>query len=166
MPARQYELAAEEAASRLIGRLAAGGLTLGLAESCTGGRVASAITAVSGASAVFLGAVVAYANSVKQRVLGVEARIIEEHGAVSEQCAQAMSRGARKALGGDWAIAVTGIAGPGGGSAEKPVGLVYFAWAGPEAASQSARQHFSGTREEVQLQAVCFALGGLEALLG
>ena len=107
------------------------GLTLATAESCTGGLVAARLTSVPGSSDVFLGAVVAYADEVKARELGVPAEVLERHGAVSAEAAAAMAAGARARLGADVAVAVTGVAGPGGGTPEKPVGLVYLHAAGP-----------------------------------
>jgi len=109
----------------VIDLLRAAGRTLVTAESCTGGMVAERLTRVPGASDVFLGGVVSYANRLKRRLLGVDAALLERHGAVSEPVARAMARGARERLGGDFAIAITGIAGPGGGSEEKPVGTVH-----------------------------------------
>jgi nicotinamide-nucleotide amidase len=106
-------------------------LTVGTAESCSGGLVAARLTSVPGSSDVFRGAVVAYANDVKEAELGVAAETLEAHGAVSAEVAAEMARGARERLGVDVAVAVTGIAGPGGGSEEKPVGLVYLNASGP-----------------------------------
>jgi len=100
-------------------------LTLGLAESCTGGMIASYITDVPGSSEYFEGAVVAYSNVVKERLLGVPASTLEQYGAVSAETAIAMARGARKVLRVDVALAITGIAGPGGDTSDKPVGLTY-----------------------------------------
>ena len=108
------------------------GLTLATAESCTGGLVAARLTGVPGSSAVFRGGVVAYADELKERELGVPAALLAEHGAVSAEVALAMAQGARERLGVDVAVSVTGIAGPDGGSEEKPVGLVHFAAAGPD----------------------------------
>jgi nicotinamide-nucleotide amidase len=108
------------------------GLTLCTAESETGGLVAARLTSIPGASDVFVGSVVAYANEVKERQLGVPRRVLASHGAVSPEAAEAMARGARERLGADVAVAVTGIAGPGGGTAEKPVGLVYLHAEGPD----------------------------------
>jgi competence/damage-inducible protein CinA-like protein len=108
------------------------GLTLAVAESCTGGLVAARLTAVSGASAVFRGAVVAYADDVKLDELGVPAEVLEAHGAVSAQAAAAMAAGVRERLRADVGVSVTGVAGPGGGTPEKPVGLVYFYASGPD----------------------------------
>ena len=119
--------------AHVLDLLRARGLTLGTAESCTGGLVAERITRVPGSSDAFMGSVVAYADRVKVEQLGVPAELIEQHGAVSAEVAEAMASGARERLAVDVAIAVTGIAGPGGGTPEKPVGLVYVAAETPEA---------------------------------
>lgn len=112
----------------IVGRLLTGQkLTLGVAESCTGGLIAHRLTNVPGSSNYFLGGIVAYAYDVKERVLNVRHDTLYEHGAVSRETALEMARGARRLLGSDVAIAVTGIAGPSGGTPEKPVGLVYIA---------------------------------------
>jgi len=103
------------------------GLTLSLAESCTGGLIAHRITNISGSSDYFLGGVVAYSNEAKEKILGVPHEILVRYGAVSEETAQAMAEGARRLFASDLALAVTGIAGPTGGTLEKPVGLVYIA---------------------------------------
>ncbi len=108
------------------------GLTLGTAESCTGGMIAARLTDVPGSSDVFRGGVVAYANDVKERELAVPAELLAVHGAVSAEVAAAMAQGARQRLGVDVAVAVTGVAGPGGGTPEKPVGLVFLHAAGPD----------------------------------
>ncbi len=108
------------------------GLTLATAESCTGGLVAARLTAIPGSSDVFLGSVVAYANSVKTSQLGVPEELLATFGAVSAETAAAMAEGARTRLGADVAVSVTGVAGPGGGTAEKPVGLVFLHAAGPQ----------------------------------
>src|SRR6476661_4604202 len=106
--------------------LRARGLRLVVAESCTGGLVGHLLTEIPGSSAWFLGGVLAYADSVKTGVLGVRPALIVEHGAVSAECVLAMAAGARRALGGEVALAVSGVAGPGGGTAAKPVGTVYI----------------------------------------
>ncbi len=116
-----------------LGRLLTdAGLTIAAAESCTGGLISHRITNVSGSSSYFLGGIVAYSNDAKMRVLGVSRRSLELHGAVSEQVALEMARGVRRLLHSDIAISATGIAGPTGGTPEKPVGLVYIALATPE----------------------------------
>ncbi len=140
------------------------GLTLATAESCTGGRVAGRLTAVPGASDVFRGSVVAYADDVKSGLLGVSPQTLADHGAVSAECARELAEGVRAALGVDVAVSITGIAGPGGGSAEKPVGLVFFcASAGSGRLEQELR--FSGDRSQVQRYATVAALHLLRRLL-
>lgn len=145
-------------AERIVAAYSARGLTCATAESCTGGGVGSAVTAVPGSSAVFLGGVVSYANSVKSGVLGVPPAVLDERGAVSSECAEAMAQGVRRLVGADVAVSVTGIAGPGGGSAEKPVGLVWFGLASASGVvSESAV--FPGDRAAVRAAAVERALG-------
>ena len=119
----------DEIEAVVIGHLTAKKKTLALAESCTGGNLAHRVTNVPGASAVFLGGAVCYADAVKEKFLGVRAETLQTHGAVSEAVARAMAVGAREKFGSDFALAVTGIAGPGGGTAEKPVGTVFIALA-------------------------------------
>lgn len=133
------------------------GLTLGTAESCTGGLVAARITDVPGSSDVFLGSIVSYADSVKRDRLGVPDHVLAAHGAVSAETAEAMAAGARAALGVDVAVSVTGIAGPGGGTEEKPVGLVYLHAVGPDG-ELSRRLDFPGDRETIRLRAAVAAL--------
>jgi nicotinamide-nucleotide amidase len=140
------------------------GLTLATAESCTGGMVAERLTSVPGSSDAFLGAVVAYADEIKARELGVAGDTLERHGTVSPEAAAAMASGARARLGADVAVAVTGIAGPGGGSAEKPVGLVYLHAEAPSGA-RSADFVFPGDREGVRRRATVTALHLLRRLL-
>jgi nicotinamide-nucleotide amidase len=124
----------EEPLEAVVGRmLAERGLTLAVAESCTGGLIAGRITAVAGSSRYFRGGVVAYANEAKRDLLGVPEALLREHGAVSEPVARAMAEGARAKLGADLALATTGISGPDGGTPEKPVGLVWIAFASREA---------------------------------
>ena len=132
-------------------------LTLGTAESCTGGLVASRLTSIAGSSDVFLGSVVAYDNSIKEALLGVPAELLAAHGAVSAEVAQAMAEGARERLGVDVALSVTGIAGPGGGTPEKPVGLVFFHVVGP-AGETSLRFEIPGEREWIRARAAVVAL--------
>jgi nicotinamide-nucleotide amidase len=133
------------------------GLTLGTAESCTGGLVAARITDVPGSSDVFLGSIVSYADSVKRDRLGVPDDVLAAHGAVSAETAEAMAAGARATLGVDVAVSVTGIAGPGGGTEEKPVGLVYLHAVGPDG-ELSRRLDFPGDRETIRLRAAVAAL--------
>jgi nicotinamide-nucleotide amidase len=133
------------------------GLTLGTAESCTGGLAAARLTDVPGSSDVFKGAIVAYANEVKAERLGVPEWVLAEHGAVSAEAAAAMAHGARRALGVDVAVAVTGIAGPDGGTEEKPVGLVFLHAAGP-GGEVARRIDFPGDRETIRLRAAVAAL--------
>ncbi|MFZ9901785.1 MAG: competence/damage-inducible protein A, partial [Vulcanococcus sp.] len=135
----------ESLASVVLERLRQRGETLAVAESCTGGGLGASLAAVPGASDVFLGGVIAYANSVKQGLLEVPLALLETHGAVSDPVAQAMAEGVRRRTGADWALAITGVAGPGGGSAEKPVGLVHLAVAGPHGCSSEAVR-FSASR--------------------
>jgi len=123
------------------------GKTLAVAESCTGGLLAMRITAVPGSSEYFLGGIVAYSNFAKETFLSVPPEVIRRHGAVSGECAQAMAQGALSAFGADYALAVTGIAGPGGGSPEKPVGLVYVALASKGAAPKVRKLRLSGSRQ-------------------
>jgi nicotinamide-nucleotide amidase len=140
------------------------GLTLATAESCTGGMVAQRLTSVPGSSRVFRGAVVAYSNEVKEVELGVPLEVLERHGAVSAEAAAAMAAGARERLGADIAVAVTGIAGPNGGSQEKPVGLVYLHAESPSG-SRSADFVFPGDREGVRRRAAVTALHLVRRLL-
>jgi PncC family amidohydrolase len=107
-----------------------------------------------------MGGVVAYSNEVKQALLGVKASTLEAHGAVSEACALEMARGARSTLKTHYALAVTGVAGPGGGSPHKPVGTVWFAWSGPHG-ERAELKHFTGDRARVQRSAMYYALFGL-----
>ena len=117
-------------AGTMVRLLTGRGQTLALAESCTGGFIAHQITNVPGASKIFLGGIVAYSSGVKEKFLGVRPETLKKHGAVSEFVAREMAEGARKKFGADFAIAVTGIAGPGGGTKNKPVGTVFISIAG------------------------------------
>jgi nicotinamide-nucleotide amidase len=128
--AHLYGFDEEEMETVVVRLLAERKKTLAVAESCTGGRLAHGVTNVPGASAVFLGGFVAYSNEAKQKFLGVRAETLAAHGAVSEAVAREMAEGARSQLGADFAIAVTGIAGPGGGTRDKPVGTVFIGLAG------------------------------------
>jgi len=140
------------------------GLTLATAESCTGGLVAARLTSVPGSSDVFVGGVVAYSNEVKARELGVPEATLERFGAVSEEAAEAMTAGARERLGADVAVSVTGVAGPGGGTPEKPVGLVFLHAQGPNG-SLARRLDFPGDREAIRGRATAAALHLVRMLL-
>jgi nicotinamide-nucleotide amidase len=140
------------------------GWTLATAESCTGGLVAAALTAIPGSTDVVAGGIVAYANEVKVEQLGVPAELIEQHGAVSAEVAEAMAVGARERLGVDVAVSVTGVAGPGGGSEEKPVGLVYFHAVTPDA-SKGGSFSFPGDRDSIRRRAVVGSLHLVRRLL-
>ena len=148
-------------AVRLVAACKEKGVTVATAESCTGGLVAGRITAVPGASAVFLGGVVSYANAAKRDVLGVPQEVLDRVGAVSAECAEAMAQGARARLKADAAVSVTGIAGPDGGTPQKPVGLVYLGVA-TAAGVRTECLRLSGDREAIRRQAV---EGALELLL-
>ncbi|MBJ7457235.1 MAG: nicotinamide-nucleotide amidohydrolase family protein, partial [Thermoleophilia bacterium] len=137
--------------------LTAAGQTVAVAESCTGGGLGERLTARAGSSAYVLGGIISYADAVKVGVLGVDPAVIARHGAVSPECAAQMAVGARHLLGSDWAVAITGIAGPGGGSDEKPVGLVHLALAGP-AGVVHLEQRRGGDRDSIRARAVAGAL--------
>ena len=147
-------------AEKLVALLKAQGLTCATAESCTGGGVGSAITAVPGSSAVFAGGVISYSNDVKREVLGVSSDILQNVGAVSSETAAQMAEGARKLLKTDLAVSLTGIAGPDGGSEEKPVGLVWFGLSTKDGV-RTEKCIFRGDRAQVRAQAVTHALGML-----
>lgn len=146
---------------RLLDQLAAALLarqqTLATAESCTGGLVGAALTNLPGSSAWYLGGVVAYANDLKIRLLGVPAETLAAHGAVSLETARAMAQGARAAAAADFAVSITGIAGPAGGTPEKPVGLVFVGVAAPHGTA-AFKHHFSGSRAEIRQAATEAAL--------
>lgn len=143
--ASAVEAAAVDGARRLQAACLDAGLTVATAESCTGGLVAHVLTQVSGSSGYVLGGVVAYADAIKVAVLSVPQAVLDAHGAVSAQVARAMADGARQRFGSDLAVSITGIAGPEGGTAAKPVGLTYLAVAGP-AGTDVRRVVWSGDR--------------------
>lgn len=142
----------------LLQLLRARKLTIGFAESCTGGLLSATLTALSGVSDVYLGSVVSYSNAAKMDVLGVKESALKNEGAVSELVARQMAQGTRKQLKVDVSVAITGIAGPTGGTPEKPVGTVCFAVDGLSLADSSIRRQFSGSRNEVQEASVRFAI--------
>lgn len=133
---------------------------LATAESCTGGLLASTLTDTPGSSEWFVGSVVAYSNQVKSGLLGVSAKVLEEHGAVSEPVVLAMAEGVLKAVGAHVSVAISGVAGPEGGTPEKPVGTVWMAWAWP-GGTRARCYNFTGTRAEIKGQSVVAAINGL-----
>jgi nicotinamide-nucleotide amidase len=160
--AMQYITAAE----RLGELLQAKRWLLATAESCTGGLVAATITDITGSSAWFERGFVTYSNLAKQEMLGVDSKLIAEYGAVSEPVAMAMAAGALTHSAANVSVAITGIAGPGGGSADKPVGTVWFAWQLKGHESQTSLQHFVGNRTLIRQQAANYCLVELIKYLG
>ena len=155
-----------DAAALLLDLLRARGLTIATAESCTGGLVSAALTAVPGCSDVVLGGIVTYSNEMKASLLGVPEEVLQRVGAVSEDCAREMANGLLRATGAGLGISVTGIAGPGGGSAEKPVGLVYIGVACLGRETILRRNLFSGNRTAIRTATVDASLAlATEALL-
>jgi nicotinamide-nucleotide amidase len=144
-------------AEALLGATRARGWHITTAESCTGGLIAGLLTAIGGSSDVVDGGAVTYSNAAKTRMLGVPAEMIATHGAVSEEVARAMAEGAQRTAGMELAIAVTGVAGPGGGTATKPVGLVWFGLAAPSGVI-ACSQLFTGDRTAVRMATVRHAL--------
>jgi PncC family amidohydrolase len=147
-------------AERLVEFLKARGLKCATAESCTGGGIGAAITSAPGASEVFLGGVISYANEVKRDVLGVSQATLDSVGAVSGETAAQMAEGARRLLKADLAVSVTGVAGPGGGTPEKPVGLVWFGVA-TAGGVRTEKALFVGDRATIRAKTVTHALGML-----
>lgn len=147
-----------ERLEEIVGRgLLQKGWSIACAESCTGGLLTSRLTDVAGSSAYVKGSVVAYSNEIKARLLGVSEETLRVYGAVSEQTAAEMSEGIRKTIGVDVGVGITGIAGPGGGTAEKPVGLVYISVSGKDG-TVVQEHHFRGTRSEIKQQSAEHAL--------
>ncbi len=144
--------------SEQVGRvLTARSLTLATAESCTGGLIGAHLTAIPGSSAYYRGGVITYSNAAKSALAGVDPALLAESGAVSEPTARAMAEGARTRLEADLAVSTTGIAGPGGGSQDRPVGLVFIALAGPHSGCVE-RHIFPGDRQAIRRQAVAAAM--------
>lgn len=154
---------------KLIYRLRKQGYRLAIAESCTGGGILKALTDIPGSSAVVWGGIVAYADDVKIRILNVEPETLARKGSVSSEVAQTMARNVKKLSTADWGIGVTGIAGPDGGTPEKPVGTVWIAWSGPEnkrkKSNEAEKFLIPGNRNTVREQAIDKALYGLWARL-
>lgn len=164
-PPDVISIALHDEAKALLQAFRAAGWHLATAESCTGGLIAAALTEVAGSSDVLDRGFVTYSNAAKTDLLGVPAALVAEHGAVSAAVAEAMADGALARSPADAAIAVTGVAGPGGGSTEKPVGTVWFGCAIRGSKAQSDRQLFPGSRTEVRLAAVRHAFSLLQAEL-
>ncbi|HEY3318692.1 MAG TPA: nicotinamide-nucleotide amidohydrolase family protein [Coriobacteriia bacterium] len=154
---RCFSATGESLAAAVLREARDASLTIATAESCTGGMVAAALTDVAGSSDVFLGSVVSYSNESKERLLRVPADTLRDHGAVSPQTAEAMAKGVRRLTGADVCVSVTGVAGPGGGTPEKPVGLVWFGLLSPDAQRQE-RRLFPGDRDAVRVRATATAL--------
>lgn len=150
----------------LGGILSSRGECLCTAESCTGGWISQAVTAVPGSSGWFGTGLVTYSNEAKMRLLSVRASTLEQFGAVSAETVEEMANGALNVSHADWAVAVSGVAGPGGGTAEKPVGLVWLAWMQRGRMPDSRRFVFDGDRRRIRLSAVEFAVAGLLERLG
>ncbi len=148
-------------AVELAGRLKQAGCSLVTAESCTGGGLAQILTTIPGSSAWFERGFVSYSNLSKHEMLGVPSETLAHHGAVSEATVQAMAEGALSHSHAEIAVAITGIAGPGGGSADKPVGTVFIAWAGRQRQTRVRCYAFPGNRERIRRQSVAAALEGL-----
>ena len=151
----------ERIAAEVGVRLQKRGEILVTAESCTGGWVGQCLTAIAGSSAWYDGGFITYSNTAKTRLLGVLENTLDQHGAVSEATARAMAEGAIDRSGAHWSLAITGIAGPTGGSRKKPVGTVCFAWAQRDGGCVAETCYFEGGREAVRAQAVAHALTGV-----
>lgn len=154
---RLFATDGEEVDHLVAAALSERGERLALAESCTGGGLGARLTALPGASAWFMGGVIAYDNEVKERLLAVDASLLAEHGAVSLECAEAMAIGARAVTGAQWGLSITGVAGPDGGTPEKPVGLVYVGCVGAGSV-EVAELRLPGDRERIRLRAQSLAL--------
>ncbi len=151
-------------AEALVNELSTAGKAVATAESCTGGWVAKAITDIAGSSKVFGYGVVSYANGAKESILGVKNSTLEEHGSVSAEVVGEMAEGVLRLSGADIAVAVSGVAGPAGGTKEKPVGMVWFAWAvrdGANARVDTGCEQFTGDRDLIREASVAYALQGV-----
>ena len=159
----EIKIQSDRAVADLLAALRAKGLTVGTAESCTAGMISARIADIPGSSDVLLGGIVSYSNDVKRKLLGVREETLRLHGAVSEECASEMASGARRALGCDIAVSVTGVAGPGGGTPEKPVGTVCFGISTADGVrTKTERFGESGSRNGVRTLTVAAALGMIE----
>ncbi|QEL21683.1 CinA family protein [Bosea sp. F3-2] len=153
-----FDLDIRSLAAELLNMSLERGFTVATVESCTGGLVCGALTAIAGSSTMVQGGLVTYANEAKVALAGVPVALLEKHGAVSEPVARAMAEGGRKRLDASFAVAITGVAGPGGGSIEKPVGLVHFACAGPSGTRHRERRFGELSRDEIRRLSVLEAL--------
>ena len=163
MPLTDEALA--EAGMQLSDVLMQRGLTIATAESCTGGWVAKVLTDRAGSSSYVLAGLVTYSNDAKRGLLGVTEPSLGKHGAVSEPVVREMVAGALAATGADVAVAISGVAGPGGGSDDKPVGTVWFAWGRSPADTEAVVEQFQGDRDQVRRQAVLYVLQGVRGFL-
>ena len=163
MPLTDEALA--EAGTQLADVLKQRELTIATAESCTGGWVAKVLTDRAGSSSYVLAGLVTYSNDAKRGLLGVTELSLGEHGAVSEPVVREMVAGALAATGADVAVAISGVAGPGGGSDDKPVGTVWFAWGRSAADTEAVVEQFQGDRDQVRRQAVLYVLQGVRGFL-
>jgi len=152
-------------AKRVIQKASQKGLTIATAESCTGGGIAKALTSIPGSSVVYKGSLIAYANEIKENLLGISKKIMVKHGAVSEPVASEMAKNCAQTFGVDIAISVTGIAGPGGGSTAKPVGLVLLGLYADDEIKTSEFRFENNGREGIRHQAICEALKQIENAL-
>ena len=160
--------AISELATTLVGELNSKNRAVATAESCTGGWIAKALTDVPGSSGCFGYGIVSYSNGAKESILGVNSRTLAEHGAVSEPVVREMAEGTLRLSGADISVAVSGVAGPDGGTQEKPVGAVWFAWSTRGArgiTTDTDLQRFEGNRESVRMQTVIHGLRGVRGRL-
>ena len=153
-----FDLDIRSLAAELLDLSKERGFTVATVESCTGGLVCGALTAIAGSSAMVQGGLITYANEAKAALAGVPAALLETYGAVSEPVARAMAEGGRERLDATFAVSITGVAGPGGGSVEKPVGLVHFACVGPPGTQHRERRFGELSRDEIRRLSVLEAL--------
>jgi nicotinamide-nucleotide amidase len=160
-----FDLDIRSLAAELLNMSMERGFTVATVESCTGGLVCGALTAIAGSSSMVQGGLITYANEAKAALAGVPILLIEQHGAVSEPVARAMAEGGRTRLDATFAVSITGVAGPGGGSAEKPVGLVHFACAGSSSTRHRERRFGEQSRDEIRRLSVLEALDLLREMV-
>jgi nicotinamide-nucleotide amidase len=159
----------QKLSAAVVNDLTGAGKAVSTAESCTGGWVAKSITDIPGSSAVFQYGIVSYSNGAKESILGVKNETLEEHGAVSQPVVEEMAKGVLRLSGADIAVAVSGVAGPDGGTEDKPVGTVWFAWAvrdGAKVLVDTSREQFTGDRDLVRELTVAHALQGVLERVG